>query len=356
MPFTEQEDGLLANLRSKHNLTWPQIGRRLGRSGDVVRRRYKKIDLDNALMNIAQLYANSEVEDNQSSEPAYDDLVSQWNEWLGRSVQKVKAPKSSSKDSRHVGILSDSHCPYEDRGVLAAFVTDGPYDLAIHGGDLLDWYSVSSFVKRKYVDPRLEIMHGTWVLETMASIATEVEVVSDNHGQRLLKALSRANLPDGLMELLQLFAPELDLFELMAKDLPNVNIADPVEVVEGVHFFGQYGDLVVGHASTTSKLKLRAAENLDGWLREWHKPLGIKPWRVVAQAHTHQLGIAYGSGGHKAYMETGACCTLDAMGYALQGQVGYRPPVPAYTTLTQIRNEAGDWESDFNSIRQVIVY
>lgn len=352
MSFTKQEDAAIAQYRAEGQ-TWPAIGSKLGRSGDVVRRRYKRLDLAAVLIEAARICTDDGL-------MTYDKLAEAWNEWLGR-YQRVPTtfdfplPTTEDDNRRRIGIICDTHCPYENPNVLGAFVGDGPYDLVIHGGDLLDWYAVSSFVKRKHVDPKLEIQHGTWVLEVLAGIGAEVEVVSDNHGRRLLKAVMKANLPDALMEILEWFKPELDLFKLMVRDLPNVKIADPVEVVEGVHFFGQYGDLVVGHADTSSKLKLRAAENLDTWLREWKGPLGLQPWRVVAQAHTHQLGIAYGSGGHKAYMELGACCTLEAMNYALQGKVGYRPPVPAYTVLEQQRNEAGAWETDFNSVRQVIV-
>ena len=346
MSFTDREDAQIAQYRAEGQ-TWHAIGSKLGRSGDVVRRRYKRLDLAEVLLEAARLC--------KDDEPSYDQLVVEWNKWLGRTVAEVKDPKPIWPNQRRIGIICDTHCPYENVSVMGAFVADGPYALVIHGGDLLDWYAVSSFVKRKHVDPKLEIQHGTWVLETLAGIANEVEVVSDNHSKRLLKAVMKANLPDSLMEVLQWFEPEIDLFKLMVRDLPNVKVADPVEVVEGVHFFGQYGDLVVGHADTSSKLKLRAAENLDTWLREWGETLGLAPWRVVAQAHSHQLGKAYGAGGHKAYLELGACCTLDAMTYALQGKVGYRPPVPAYTTLEQHRNEAGDWETDFNSIKQTII-
>ncbi len=342
--FTHEEDDQIV-FRRQQGLTWARVGSYMGRSGDVVRRRYARLKLVDKLL-------STYIPDD---EPSYDELAVEWNKWLGRTVAEVPDPKPIWPNQRRVGIICDTHCPYENRDVLAAFIADGPYSLVIHGGDLLDWYSVSSFVKRKHVDPRLEIQHGTWVLETLAGIATDVEVVSDNHSRRLLKAVMKANLPDSLMEVLQWFEPEINLFKLMAEGLPNVKIANPVEVVEGVHFFGQYGDLVVAHADTSSKVKLRAAENLDKWLTDWQGPLKLKPWRVVAQAHTHQLGMAYGQGGHKLYMELGACCTTEAMTYALQGKVGYRPPVPAYTTLEQCRNEAGDWETDLNSIRQVVV-
>lgn len=343
--FTAQEDIQIAQLRAQ-GLPWPTIGRRIGRSGDVARKRYGRLNLAGVLTEAARICADDG--------PSYDELAGQWNKWLGRQLTGVEPPVRNKKTWRKVGIICDTHCPYENREVLAAFVARGPYDLVVHGGDLLDWYAVSSFVKYRHVDPKLEIQHGTWVLETLAGIAAEVEVVSDNHSRRLLKAVMRANLPTGLMELLQMFAPELDLFALMTEGLPNVKIANPVGIVEGVHFFGQYGDLVVAHADSASKLKLRAAENLDAWLTEWKETLGLKPWRVVAQAHTHQLGVAYGHGGHKMYLELGACVTVEGIAYALNGKVGYRPPVPAFTVLEQERRN-DTWETDFNSVRQILV-
>ena len=358
-----QEDTQIVHLRAQ-GLTWPAIGRRIGRSGDAVRRRHKRLGSTGALTEVDRFQMadrfhvyTGPVGDNITNPtgPTYDDLAAQWDDWLGRSVKKVKSPRLANKGSRRVGIISDTHAPYEDWDVLAALAADGPYDLIIHGGDLLDWHAVSSFAKRKHVDPKLEVQHGTLVLEKLAGIAVDVEVVSDNHSKRLLKAISRSNLPGDLMDLLQWFEPELDLFRVMSRDFPNVKIADPVEVVEGVHFFGQWGDLIVGHAETSSVITLRAAEKLDKWLTNWGGPLELNPWRVVAQAHTHQLAKSFPRGGHFCLMETGACCTLDAMSYAMKGGVGWRPPVPSYTTLTQRRNDDGDWETDFNSIRQVVM-
>ena len=343
--FTPKEDAKLVQFRER-GLTWYQVGNRLGFNPDTCRRRYKKLNLRNVLLDVSQLYDHDEL--------SYDALVEEWNDWLGRTVIKISQVEKPETNRRRIGIICDTHCPYQNSEVLAELMVDGPYDLIIHGGDLLDWHAVSSFVKRKYVDPKLEIQRGTWVLELLSGMATEVEVVSDNHSKRLLKAISKANLPTGIMELLQWFAPDLDLFELMTEDLSNVRIANPVEVVEGVRFFGQYGDLIVGHADTSSKLKLRAAENLDAWLREWKEPLGLKPWRVVAQAHTHATGMAYGEGGAKLFMELGACCTLGAMTYAFQGKMGYRAPVPTYTVLEQDKTKDG-WRTDFHSIRQVVV-
>ena len=53
-------------------------------------------------------------------------------------------------------------------------------------------------------------------------------------------------------------------------------------------------------------------------------------------------------------MELGAAITVEGMQYALSGKVGYRPPVPAYTTLVQELIEQR-WITDWNSIRQHIV-
>lgn len=343
----------LVLLRQKHGQQWGEIKNYLKRkygsnhTANACSSKFYRMKEAGGLLDLAWELVAPE-------EPSYNELVEAWNEWLGRTVREIQTPTTGDDGRRRGGIISDTHAPFEARDVVAAFVANGPYDLAIHGGDLLDWYAVSGFVKHKHVDPRLEVQHGTWVLEKLAGCATQVELVSDNHSRRLLKALTKANLPTELMELLQWFMPELDLFKLMAKGLPNVRIADPVEVVEGVHFFGQYGDLVVGHADSSSKLKLRAAENLDYWLGEWKESLGLKPWRLVAQAHTHQLGLAYGAGGHKAYMEIGSCCSLEAMSYALRGKLGYRPPVPAFTVFEQIRDEQYGWRTDFNSIRQVL--
>lgn len=349
----------LVLLRQKHGRQWAGIANYLKRkygsnhTANACSSKFYRMKEAGGLLDLAWELVAPE-------EPSYNELVEQWNEWLGRTVREIQSPTETVVGRRRIGIICDTHCPFEDRAVLAAFVADGPYDIVIHGGDLLDYYSVSSFVKRQSCNIKEEVQHGTWVLELLAGCGAQVIVVTDNHSKRILKALNKANLPPDLLELLQWFSPHLDLFKLMAEGLPNVRIADTtVPVRDGstvtLSFLVQVGDLVVGHPDTASKIKLRSVEGFDDWLMEWKDTLGLAPWRAIGMGHTHQAGVAYGQGGGKLFMELGAAVTVTGMSYALQGKTGYRPPTPLYTVLTQERGDDNNWKTVFNSVHQVPV-
>jgi len=293
-------------------------------------------------------------------EPTYDELVKEWNEWLGRGEVRATPIITETANRRRVGILSDSHCPYESKHVIEALLADGPYDIVIHAGDLLDYESVSTFVHDRGSSMRAEIQHGTLLLEELSRVADEVIVTTDNHSRRILKRLNQSNLPSELLEMLSWLAPHIDLFELMSEGLPNVKIASRDKpAIDGspvtLSFLVQRGDLIVGHPDTASKIPLRSVHNFDEWLVQWKDTLGLSPWRVVAMGHTHQTGMSFEQGGHKLYMELGASVTIEGMQYVFSGKVGYRPPVPTYTVLEQDMQENGAWVTDFNSVRQVVV-
>jgi hypothetical protein len=207
---------------------------------------------------------------------------------------------------------------------------------------------------------RAEIQHGTRLLEILSRSAEEVVITTDNHSKRILKLLGSANLPPELLEILGWLAPNLDLIKIMSEGLPNVKVATHDKPANDgspvtLSFLVQRGDLIVGHPDTASKIPLRSVHNFDEWLVQWKDTLELSPWRVVAMGHTHQAGMSFEQGGHKLYMEVGSAVTIEGMQYVFSGKVGYRPPVPTYTTLSQDLQEDGTWRTDFNSVRQVVV-
>jgi len=291
--------------------------------------------------------------------PRYDDVVVSWNEWLGRRVEEIAAaPAVEEGDTRRIGLICDLHAPYEWRELVARFIADGPYDVIAVVGDLLDYESVSSFVKHRNCTMQEEIQHGTWILETLSGCAKEVWVTTDNHGRRIEKKLASAGLPLDLLALLRWFTPNLDILGLMAQGLPNVKIANtPRPVRDGstivTSFLVQLGDAIFGHPDMAHRKPLSTVGAFTDWLREWEYVAELNPFRVIGMAHTHQLGIHYARGGHELQMELGCAVNLAGLQYALEGRRRYRPPVRAYTTLEQGRID-GNWITDFNTVRQTL--
>lgn len=297
---------------------------------------------------------------NTHEDPTYEELIAEWNEWIGRTPKEVKTPKTKNSQTRRIGIITDSHCPYESEAVIKAFVEDGPYDIIIHGGDLLDYESVSSFVHDRGSSMRTEIQHGTRLLETLSQSAEEVVITTDNHSKRILKMLSSSNLPPELLEILSWLSPHLDIFSVMSEGLPNVRVASRTEPARDgspvtLSFLVQRGDLIVGHPDSSSSIPLRSVHKFNDWLVGWKDVLGLDSWNVVAMGHTHATGMSFGHGGYKLYMELGAAVKIEGVAYALRGKMGYRAPVPTYTVMEQERDEEYGWKTDMNSVRQVVV-
>lgn len=360
--WTPEELADLAALR-ENGRTWPEIAVYLNRkystarTTDACRDRYKRLRANAALGLNKQLPPRLEL---RRESPSYDDVIVAWNEWMGRTVRDVKGPPRQEKERRRLGIICDTHCPHENRDVLARFVADGPYDIAVLAGDVLDFLAVSPFYRERHSSMKEEVQHGTWVFEILAGCASEVYVIGGNHGRRILKQLSKAKLPTDLLELLQWFEPQLDIFKLMASGLPNVHVVNnEVPTRDGsmlrVHFLIQLGDAVIGHPDFSRKVRMKAISGFREWLEEWKATLGLANWRVVAQGHTHQAGIVFPLGGAEAWIELGAAATVEAMQYALRGKLHWKPLVPCYTVLEQVKDEKFGWRTDFNSIRLVLV-
>jgi len=292
--------------------------------------------------------------------PHYDDVVVSWNEWLGRRVGEiVAAPAVEEGDSRRIGLICDTHCPFENREVVAAFVANGPYDKVVLAGDFLDFLPVSPFAVEKGCSFQEEIQHGVWVLETLSRAAGEVLVIGGNHGRRILKKLTNAHLPVELLGLLRWLQPQLDLYRLCAEGLPNVRIIDEeITTSDGsrvvLNFLVQLGDAIIGHPDLSRKVRLKGVETFREWLTEWRSTLGLHPFRVVAQGHTHQMGMTYAMGGAELFMELGAAVSAEGMSYATRGKCHWRPPIPGFTTLVQ-HKEAGGWRTNLNTVRQWLI-
>jgi hypothetical protein len=73
--------------------------------------------------------------------------------------------------------------------------------------------------------------------------------------------------------------------------------------------------------------------------------LGLKPWKVLIQAHTHQLGM-FPWKADRVMVEGG--CMSQTHGYQLQARIMGRPQRVGYVTLEQTKGV-----TDVNSIRLV---
>jgi hypothetical protein len=80
-------------------------------------------------------------------------------------------------------------------------------------------------------------------------------------------------------------------------------------------------------------------------LTDFDAVLGLNPWRILIQAHTH-AGCVIPFKANKLLVECGCMCSVH--GYQLQARIAGRPQRVGYVTLEQ-RN----FQTEINSVRFV---
>lgn len=276
---------------------------------------------------------------------------SQWREWqsfIGQAKERYSGPsrRPVSVGRQKIVIASDFHAPFHAKACVAAmFEAERDADLLIVNGDLQDFYSISRFTKYENVTFEEEMAAVTLLLEQMSERFPRVLIVSGNHDQQRFEKQLRERVSEEMVKVITYLAGgNLSAIKAAAKRFPNVEIAShKVDATHSVSWFAQVNDLIVAHAEKFSVTPGAALRKINEWFVDQAETLHLKPWRVLAQAHTHQLGM-FPFEANKLLLETGCLC--ETHGYQLAAKIGGRPQRRGYITLTQ-----NDGVTDINSIR-----
>lgn len=253
---------------------------------------------------------------------------------IGRSAKKVKAPPYKTKDTRRIVVAGDMHAPFEDKDAIGQMLaeTEG-FDQLIVNGDLMDHYSISRFTKYEYVAVEREIAAADALLGAFSRQYPDVLVVEGNHDRPRFEKQLRALLSLEMLHCIEyLTGGNLSLVRAIAKRYPNIRLADHRVGRHHLGWFAQEGDLLVAHAEKFSKVPGAALRVIEEWMADREDSLGLTPWRLLIQAHTHQLGwFPWHSG--KLLVEGGCLCQTH--GYQLDPKIAGRPQRLGFVTLTQ---------------------
>ena len=273
-----------------------------------------------------------------------------WNvldHFIGRKrVPKVKAPKWKASKTQRIVVAGDFHAPFIDAEAVATLIADeGPCtDTLILSGDVIDHYSVSRFVPYERVTIEQEIAGADALLGQLAGAFPDILIVEGNHDQPRFEKQIRALLSPEMMHCIELLTGgNLSIIQMLAKRYPNVRFAPQQAGRYKLGWLTQVGDLIVSHAEKFSRVPGAALRQIDEGLTDFEAVYGLKPWRVLCQAHTHQLGI-FPFKSDRLLVEGGAMCQTH--GYQMTARMGGRPQRIGYITLQQT---AGI--TDINSVR-----
>jgi len=268
--------------------------------------------------------------------------------YTGRARSTAAPPAYHAGETRRYVIASDFHAPFHDAaavGHLIAHEGHRPDTTLIIAGDFLDLYSISSYAKHERVGIDVELAGAEALLGALSAAFSDILLIEGNHDQRLDRRV-RALLPEEMVAALQYLAGgELSILRALCKRYANVRF-NPVQVGRfDVRWCTQVGDVIVSHAEKFSKVPGSAMRGVEEWLSDQEQALHLAPWRILAQAHTHQLAwIPWRS--DKLLIELG--CMTETHGYQLSAQVRGRPQRRGYCVLTQ---EQG--RTDMQSVRMV---
>jgi predicted phosphodiesterase len=244
-------------------------------------------------------------------------------------------------------VLPDIHAPYHHAQMLADVIEqEKDADLCVLMGDLSDSYALSRYDKSHRAPVDEEIAAVVAILETLSATFPQVKLIRGNHDARLERQLTaRLNDLEFVQAIKWMTGGTLDFVQAAAKRFPNVEVCG-VAASDGQYadWMMVLGDVVLLHAEKYSRVPGSALRSIHEWLADNQAMLRLPPdWRVVIQAHTHQLGL-FPFAHSRLLVECGCLCQTP--GYAVSPRVGGRPQRRGYVTFDLVGGKC-----DVNSLR-----
>jgi predicted phosphodiesterase len=269
-----------------------------------------------------------------------------WDEWL-KTIRATKIPKRRSKKREKILVLPDLHVPFHHKSALAQAVKrEADADRLVIMGDVADAFALSRFVKYEIVPYEQEIVELVQVLTDLSKRFPKIHLISGNHdGTRLEKTLRGTLNPDFIQAILLLTDGTLSPVDAVAKRFPNIELSGHQVDRHHIRWFTQIGDALFMHAESFSRVPGSALRRIEEWVTDMERTLKLNPWRIIVQAHTHQLSMIPWSA-NRLLVECGCLC--ETHGYQLSARISGRPQRLGYVVMEQERGI-----TDINSVRLV---
>lgn len=242
-----------------------------------------------------------------------------------RKVQSVGPVK------RKILCLSDMHIPFWDKKLVMEVVKEhSDADICVINGDLMDHYSVSKFVRDKYIALIAEYREAEdFVNNVLAKTFDKVIITKGNHELRLETALCR-RMQDTLLWLV-----EMDLLHKIAEGHKFDPDGDLIEVSPAGNVYYPRGEepfwTLVGKTVFVHPLDYRAAAMSTAVMANTYFADRMVDFDSLVLSHTHATGCVWSSG--RMLMETGCLCL--PMDYEKQGKLKYGPQKQGYVVIYQ---------------------
>lgn len=276
----------------------------------------------------------------------YDEAIELWRKVIGCTKREYQGPaKRRESTSQRIAICSDVHAPFQNMEAIAGFIErERGSDVCILAGDLQDHYSISRFLKYENVPIQQELAAAQMIMERLSEAFPIVLVIEGNHDKARFEKLLYDRLPMDAVEIVRYLSRTggLSTIEALCSQFSNVeHVKNKIDGRYDVSWYVQHNDLVVTHAEKFSRVPGATLRGIEEWVSDFEGTLNLKPWRVLAQAHTHQLGL-FPWRDDKLMVETGCLCAVH--GYQLSARISGRPQRVGWVTLEQ-HNKVTDLSS-----------
>lgn len=295
----------------------------------------------------------SETEEERQAIPKGMPFEREWQTFLaeiGCAKDRYAGPAQTKARAGRLKILvvPDLHAPFHNREAVAAMLErEKDADICVLMGDIGDGYSLSRFLKYDTVPYEQELASVTVLLQTFSERFPIVRVVEGNHdGPRLEKQLLERLSKDMVAAVRSMTGGTLDPIEALCRRFPNIERVSP-QTKNGhkAKWMTKIGDAVFTHAEAFSRVPGATLRRVEEWLTDFEQVVNIEDFRVVIQAHTHQLSwLPWKS--DRLLIECGCLC--ETAGYMISPRLGGRPQRVGYVVLHQV-----DGKTDVNATRVV---
>lgn len=276
----------------------------------------------------------------------------EWQVWMreiGMAKDRYRGPaqKKSSAKRTKILVVPDIHAPFHNREAVAAMIErESDADIAMLMGDIGDSYSLSRFLKYEHVPYEEELASVTALMQTFSERFPLVRLIEGNHdGARVEKYLLERLSGDMVAAIRAMTGGTLSPIEALARRFPNIERVMPAAGRHRLNWMTQIGDAIFMHAERFSRVPGSALRGIEEWLSDMEGTLELQPWRVVFQAHTHQMSHIFWHA-DKVLVEVG--CLSSTHGYQVSPRMGGRPQRVGWVTLEMVNGAV-----DVNSIRMV---
>lgn len=243
-------------------------------------------------------------------------------EKYAKTIEEGLAPPKNwgDTDKRRLKILSlsDLHIPFCREDLLQlAIDRNRSADICVLS-EVSDFYSLSSFKKRRSIPLEVEIEGMLRLFEYLSCTFPRVVIIGSNHQDRVSTNVLKFLDPS------LLFLFDTNMTERLARPFPNIKVTPS--------WYIQINDAIFCHADKASVTDGKPVVDLLEHFRNWSGRYHLNPFKVIVQAHTHYIDVIYRD--EIKLIQQGCLC--QDLEYTLTDHAQKKPHLLGYAVVEQL--------------------